>query len=320
MEKLDLKDRKILYHLDLDSRQSFAQIGKKIRLHKDSVALRVKKLQEKGIIVRFNTLIDELKLGFTSLRFYFKFQYITPNIKKEIIQYFVNSKHTEIVLEAGGSHDLTVYLIARNPTDIYSFWQKTLTTYRDYFREQILSVYVGEKFYAKSFLIEEKDDRKKNMVQRGGGIAKYDTIDYQILKLLAMNARIPTIDIAKKLNTTTATIYKRINKLKESGIINRFHITIDWDKIGYRWFKIDLFLKEYDKIHLLTKYLEKSPHLAYIDKTVGYADLELEYIVINQQNLQEIIDNIQTKFPKLIQRYTYSFTIKSHKWSNIIFE
>ena len=30
MEKIDLKDRKILYHLDLNSRESFRSIGKKV--------------------------------------------------------------------------------------------------------------------------------------------------------------------------------------------------------------------------------------------------------------------------------------------------
>ena len=44
MAKLDLKDRKILYHLDIDSRQSFSQLGKKVGLSKDLIAYRVKKL------------------------------------------------------------------------------------------------------------------------------------------------------------------------------------------------------------------------------------------------------------------------------------
>jgi len=94
MEKLDLKNRKILYHLDLNSRQSFSQVGKKVGLHKDVVAHRVKILQEKGIIVRFNTLIDNLKLGYSCMRFYFNYQYITPEIKKEIIDHFVNFNRT----------------------------------------------------------------------------------------------------------------------------------------------------------------------------------------------------------------------------------
>ena len=50
MEKIDLKDRKILYHLDINSRESFRSIGKKVGLSKDVVASRVKKLEEKGFI------------------------------------------------------------------------------------------------------------------------------------------------------------------------------------------------------------------------------------------------------------------------------
>jgi DNA-binding Lrp family transcriptional regulator len=42
MEKLDLKDRKILYYLDLDSRQSLRSIGHKVGLSKDIVTARVK--------------------------------------------------------------------------------------------------------------------------------------------------------------------------------------------------------------------------------------------------------------------------------------
>ena len=70
MEKLDLKDRKILYVLDLDSRQSFRSIGRKVGLSKDIVTNRVKKLQEKGIIKRFFTYYDILQLGLNFLRFY----------------------------------------------------------------------------------------------------------------------------------------------------------------------------------------------------------------------------------------------------------
>jgi DNA-binding Lrp family transcriptional regulator len=87
MEKIDLKDRKILYELDIDSRQSFRSIGKKIGLSKDVVASRVKRLQEKGIIKNFFTVIDSSKLGYTSFRFYLTFQRTTPEIKKEIIDH-----------------------------------------------------------------------------------------------------------------------------------------------------------------------------------------------------------------------------------------
>jgi Lrp/AsnC family transcriptional regulator for asnA, asnC and gidA len=314
MEKLDVKDQKILYHLDLNSRQSFSQVGKKVGLHKDAVAHRVKRLQEKGIIVRFNTIIDTLKLGYSCMRFYFNYQYITPEIKKEIIDHFVNFKRTQMVASPEGSVELCVLMLAKNISEIHSFWQKTLSKYRDYFATQMIAPFIGENIYTKSFLIDEKDDRTSLTVRRGGEIIDYDDLDFQILQLLAQNSRIPTIDIAKKLKITAVTVSKRIKRLIELGVILRFHITINWEKIGYKWFKVDLYLKDYNKMHQIIKYLEENPHLSYIDKTFGYADLELELIVKNVDQLKQIIEDMSSKFPKMIRSYTYFSVAKSHKW------
>jgi len=314
MEKMDLKNRKILYHLDLNSRQSFSQVGKKVGLHKDVVANRVKRLQEKGIIVRFNTLIDYFKLGYSCMRFYFNYQYITPEIKKEIIDHFVNFNCAHIVASPEGGVELVVFLLAKNVNEIHSFWQKTLSKYRDYFAEQKIAPFVGEKIYPKSFLLDQKDDRTNLTIKRGGELVDYDDLDFQILELLALDSRIPTIDIAKKLNLTAATITTRIKRLIERGVILKFHITINWDLIGYKWFKVDIYLKDYNKIHQIVKYLETNPHLSYIDITFGYADLELEMIVNNVDQLKQIIEDISIKFPNIIRSYMYFRVVKSHKW------
>ena len=63
MVTVDVKDRKILYQLDVNSRQSFRSIGRKVGLSKDAVFRRIKRLQEEGIIIRFITLFDYLRLG-----------------------------------------------------------------------------------------------------------------------------------------------------------------------------------------------------------------------------------------------------------------
>ena len=75
MKNIDLKDRKILYNLDLDSRQSLTQIGKNVNLPKNVVLYRINKLIKRGIIKNFYTVIDLHKLGYNILRFYFNYQY-----------------------------------------------------------------------------------------------------------------------------------------------------------------------------------------------------------------------------------------------------
>ena len=50
MFKIDVKDRKILYQLDLNSRQSLTTIGSKVRLSKTVVQYRINRLVKNGII------------------------------------------------------------------------------------------------------------------------------------------------------------------------------------------------------------------------------------------------------------------------------
>lgn len=305
MEKLDLKDRKILYELDFNSRESFRAIGRKVGLSKDVVVSRVKKLQEMGIIRSFVTEFDYLKLGYTALRFYFKFQFITPDIKKEIIDYFVNYEYCTVVNSLEGSYDLIVLILVTNVTEFYSFWQKTLDKYGDYFSERVYSNYVGEKMYRKSFLLDEKDDRTGYINKRRHKKINFDNLDFKILKLLTHNSRIPTVEIAKELKIDSRTVNNRINRLIKDGIILYFTVNLDLQRLGFLFFKVDFFLKEYNLRYKIIKYVEKNPHLYAVDNTIDYADLELELFFKNINHLHQFIEKISTKFPKSIKNYKY---------------
>ena len=70
MVDIDLKERKILYHLDLNCRQSFTQIGKKVGLSKELVKYRVLRMEEEGIITGYWTCIDSYRFGYQVYRYY----------------------------------------------------------------------------------------------------------------------------------------------------------------------------------------------------------------------------------------------------------
>ena len=72
--KLDLKDRKILYELDLNARQSDKEIAKKVGISREAVRYRIQKLIDEGYINYFITLLNTMKLGFYWYRTFFKFQ------------------------------------------------------------------------------------------------------------------------------------------------------------------------------------------------------------------------------------------------------
>jgi len=316
MNKIDLKDRKILYQLDINSRQSNSLIAKKVGLSKKIVSYRIKRLQKIGVIKNFYTVIDSSKLGYLSFRFYLVLQNTNPEIEQEIINYFINHKNTWWITRVEGRRfDIVVLIWVKDINNFYKFWDNTLLKYKKYFAEQIFSIYAQMALYRFSFLLDDysKADRKKFEITGGGKEVDYNKLDYQILTLLASDARIPTTELSKKLNISTITIKNRIKKLMKIGVIQGFRINIDSFKLGYLYYKVDIELNDYQKINQIIDFIRDNPHLASIEKSAGFADLELRFYVKNLDELKQIMKNLSDKFPQVIKNYNYFYTSEIHK-------
>jgi len=324
MEKLDVKDRKILYELDIDSRQSFSQLGKKVGLHKDVVAYRVKKLQEKGIIKNFYTEVNDNKLGYTSVKFYLTYQNVTPAIKQEIIEYLVKSSHTNIVHSLVGEYDLGVISSVGNVAKFYRIWRNLINKYIDYFSNQVFCVHNLDITYKKNFLLDEQSEKKKEnrilfIENYNDDKVEIDSLDYQILELIAGNSRIATLEIAQKLHSTVNTINTRRRRLEKIGVILGYTINVDWPKIGYQWYKADIVLKDPTKLQQIIDYVTINPYLFSRMASLGYVDLELVYILNNANQLHQIMEELTAKFPDAIKSYKYFSAIKTDKYKGVDF-
>ncbi|MFP4000866.1 MAG: winged helix-turn-helix transcriptional regulator [Thermoplasmata archaeon] len=60
-----------------------------------------------------------------------------------------------------------------------------------------------------------------------------DEKDKKILEILMKDSRTPYTEIAGELDVSEATVRKRIDRLKEEGVIERFTIDIDPIIVGY---------------------------------------------------------------------------------------
>ena len=62
--KPDDLDRSLLKELEIDGRQSFRDLAKKTEVSVVTVAQRVRKLEEDGIVKGYSALINQDKLGY----------------------------------------------------------------------------------------------------------------------------------------------------------------------------------------------------------------------------------------------------------------
>jgi len=313
---IDLKDRKILYELDLNCRQSNTQVGKKVGLKKDVVTYRIKQMEQAGIINGYWTEINTLNLGYDVYRLYINFQDTNTAIKKEIIDYFAQCKDAWAVLSVKGPIDLDIMMWVGDSQKFQTYWNNTLDKYGKYFLKNTISILTGGIGFKKSYLLPETDqgsDRKYFVLRKFGKTINIDEIDYQILNELSTNARISLIDLASKLNCSSQTVKYRIKNLIEKGIILALRVNINSDKIGLKNSTIDIYLKDYTKKKKILDYIEKLPNVEYIVESTGWCDIQLEIWVKDVEQIMQVIDDIDSRFPDTIRKQDFWMTKKYHR-------
>ena len=316
MFKIDLKDRKILYQLDLDCRQSNTQIGKKVGLKKDVVSYRIKKLQDEGIIRNYYTEINTFKLGYDVFRVYINFQYVNSDLKEEIIQYFVDYKNSWVVKSDKGEIDLNAVIWVKDIFEFYQFWDKTLDLYEDYFEKHAISIYIQAIVYKKSYLLSDnlnKSDREMFKMSCGGKSVEIDETDYKLLNELAVNARAPVIELADILGCSSQSVNYRIKNLIKKGVIKAFRVNLNLSKLDLQHFKVDIYLKDHKLKKPILDYLKDKPYLEFMNFAIGWADLEPEFVVKNFDELLKILEEIDANFSGAIKKQSFFITEKVHK-------
>jgi len=61
-----------------------------------------------------------------------------------------------------------------------------------------------------------------------------DDLDKKILEILRYNARLTYTAIGEKLGVAHSTVYERIRRLEENGVIKRYTTIIDVEKLGFK--------------------------------------------------------------------------------------
>lgn len=311
LAKLGVKNRKILFELDLDSRQPFARLAKKVGLSKDAVIYRVNRLRELGVLGGFYTTTDSSKLGYRIVRVYIRFQDTTLEKEKEIIQFFVSQRRTFWVAETDGAWHLAVGFAVKKFQEFDDIWLDFEKKYKQFVGSQQIAVFVKYLHFRRDYLV---GGRTKEIDAEGGGeIEKLDRKDYKLLELLANDARAPLLKLGKELDLSPVAVGKRIGRLKERGVILRFRANINLEAIGYKYYKVDLQLEDLNQLKKIEQFVFSLSNTVYAERSIGGSDFEFDVEVEEDGELKEIIRKLKELTSGTLRDYSYYQAVRIHK-------
>ena len=144
-----------------------------------------------------------------------------------------------------------------------------------------------------------------------------DKKDKQLLMLLQENSRESLTNLAKKINLSIDSTHKRLKKLHNSGIINRYGIFINPKVLQYDLvvdIKIKLHNVTEEKIKELIQHLVNHPNCIELISISGDFDLTCVLIAKDTKELNAISYGIRQQFREIIADWKTSISLEVHKF------
>jgi len=312
-EKMDLKDRKILYLLNRNARFSDTMIAKTLKLKREVVSYRIKKLIERNILHGFLTLINPIRLGFRIHIVYLKLKELKD--VNEVIDYFVNLKEVSRLQNCSGAYDLQIMFSTKDISDFNNVFEGIISKLSDTINDYLIVEIIEENFLGLQLLLNNEERKEMNLnpiefkgssfqkdflnIKKTNNTIKIDEKDKMLLEFLVLNARISIIELSKKLNLSVTSIENRIKNLIKDGVIKAFIPYISLAHLGYQWYNVCFQVKNINEKKFIS-YLENNTNVPWCTKMVGkwnyqfsiFARDNTEFNLVLNQIRSEFIDNI----------------------------
>lgn len=127
----------------------------------------------------------------------------------------------------------------------------------------------------------------------------------------------PIVEIAKKLGISDATVHLRIKNLLAAGIINKFTISVDNNRLGYTHVAFIGVNVVPGYTAEATKYLTGLNEILELHEMLSRFDLLLKLRVRSLNELRDIVVNKVRKFPRIVEIELMT-TLKTSKEEQII--
>ena len=117
-----------------------------------------------------------------------------------------------------------------------------------------------------------------------------DNLDEAILKLVASNARIPFLEVARECGVSGAAIHQRVQRLTNLGVLKGSEFVIDPESVGYETCAyMGLFLKHPEDFQKVYEGLLQIPEIVECHYTTGQYDMFIKVYAKNNHHLLDII-------------------------------
>lgn len=299
--KLTLTEKKILHELDTNARASGSQIAKKLKMSPEAVNYNMRKLEQDGFITGYIAVADFSKLGLTHFKFNLKFNHFNDMVRKEVVDFLKENPSVKWIADCEGSFDLMFSVRSKSIVEFEKLKAELFYKFDKYLNRKTIAIVSEAVTYTRGYIL--KKPKNTFFLYSGEKELILSKEDHRILDAIGSNCRQIIPALSKQLHLTPRVIRYSIQQLEKKGIISGYKLALNYQKIGYLFFKLFINLQRASptRINSFKQYCQQHPNFTYWVKVIGSWDLEHELEVENMQEYYEILKDMRNKFSDIIQ-------------------
>lgn len=142
-----------------------------------------------------------------------------------------------------------------------------------------------------------------------------DDRDYRILNELQRDGALSNADLAERVNLSPSACLRRVNLLKESGLIEGTHLLLDQAKAGFKgtaYLFIALKGQDRDRLDAFEAAMTKVPHVLECYLLAGEYDYLLRVVFRDMEDLERLHSEVITRLPG-VERVHSTLTLRTVK-------
>lgn len=229
--KMGKIDRKLVAILQQNCRMQVSDMAKALSVSKATILYHLEKLKQEGVISEYTTHLRLFKPHFHYAAFVFQTHF--PLTQED---YSAIARHPQVIslITLSNAYHAFGLMVYSSPNELWNFFDtmKKEHPFLHYEMYEVIDFIPSQVNYALENVPTIQHSKRDRPFQRlpadkNQEDASMSKKDFELLKILAHDARMPLSQIGHLLGTSPTTVKKRISNLVENGTILKFSATIN---------------------------------------------------------------------------------------------
>jgi DNA-binding Lrp family transcriptional regulator len=307
---LDSKDMKILELVTEDGKLPLKKIAATVRLSREAVAYRLKRLEQLNILRNCVAKIDMTRFYQSSYLILFRFfSRLSPESQEKRIKFLMSSPYVMWVASLSGEYDIAASFLTRDTSDLLNFISSIEKEFTGGLKYDLLTYSKEIKNSFKDVFSTTKQLPKpsEGFIMESFSPAQFVDLDDTsklLLYALSKNAKMTNAELSKLTNLSEEGVRQRIKNLENKSLITGYRYLVNIYNMDMEIYHILLRFQNMtdEKENEMRMYIQTNPNFYYAARLIGNYHLTICITARDRFHFQEIVNELRSRFSDNIAR------------------